>query len=313
MPGECQNQDVASAVSSFSAATFQCDHGARDYKLFLPSNGGPSSPLLVMLHGCTQSPDDIATGTRLNDHAESHGLAVLYPGQPISANPKACWNWFSKAHQARDQGEPGLLAELTRQIVSDHQFDQRQNCRAVHRQICRVFVAGMSAGGAMSAILALQYPELYRAVGVHSGLAPGAATNMVGALLAMKALAKARKGPLMKQPAIVFHGENDSVVHFHNARRLLDRLDLEGTTREDSRSHAQGQHACSLTLYRDKSGHVRAESWLVHGLDHAWSGGSSQGSYTDARGPDASMALVRFFLSLPDQPTAISHSTLSSG
>lgn len=248
--------------------------GSVNYRLFQPERLLDSPrPLLVMLHGCTQNPADIAVGTRFDEWAERYGWLVVYPEQTRAANPKACWNWFHPDHQQQDRGEPAALAALTRTVAADYPVDGRN-----------IFVAGMSAGAAMAAQLALHYPGLFRGLAAHSGLPPGAARNAVSALLAMKALGRAPQGPPLTVPTIVFHGHKDGVVNARNARRLFDRVE-RGPEQTVSQTHY------TRTLCPG-----RAELWLVNELGHAWSGGSPAGSYCDPRPPDASAEIMRFFL-----------------
>lgn len=263
---------------SFRAAQFALSGDARSYKLFVPAGFSDQRlPLIVMLHGCTQNPDDFARGTRMNLLAQEKGALVLYPAQAQRSNSSRCWNWFQPGDQRRGAGEPALLAALTRHIITTQQVDAN-----------RVHVAGLSAGGAMAAILGREYPELYASIGVHSGLPPGAANDIPSAFAAMKSAAvEVRQMP--RTPTIVFHGDRDQTVHPQNGENLLGS---DGT-----RSTATGTSGrnYSRSLIRDSAGRVRAEHWLVHGAGHAWSGGSSEGSYADPLGPDASREMLRFF------------------
>lgn len=269
----------------------------RPYRLYVPP-GAPTRPrpLIVMLHGCTQDPDDFARGTRMNDHARAVGAMVLYPGQTSQANHSRCWNWFQRGDQQRDQGEPAWIAALTLQVLQTWHGDPR-----------RVYIAGLSAGGAMAATLAATHPDLYAAVGVHSGLPHGAAHDLPSALAAMRGQPAATGLPAAASavPLIVFHGDRDGTVHPCNGERLMsqagDALHGHGErpTPAAAESFEQGGRRCTRTLLHRPDGEVQAEHWVVHGTAHAWSGGDPSGSHTDPRGPDASAEMLRFFLDHP--------------
>jgi poly(hydroxyalkanoate) depolymerase family esterase len=251
-----------------------------------------------MLHGCTQSPDDFAAGTRMNAVAEGHICLVAYPGQTSSANRQKCWNWFSEGDQQRDGGEPSLIAGITREVMRDYAIDPR-----------RVYVAGLSAGGAAAAVLGQAYPDLYAAIGVHSGLACGAARDLPSAFAAMqrgnggsayRAAGISRSGPQRVVPAIVFHGDRDTTVNPRNG----DAVVAQAARGAALRTHAEegrvpGGYAYSRALHADANGQTVIEQWVIHGAGHAWFGGSPAGSYTDPRGPDATGEMLRFFLEHP--------------
>jgi poly(hydroxyalkanoate) depolymerase family esterase len=268
--------------------------GTRSYKLYVPSGyAGQAVSLIVMLHGCTQNPDDFATGTRMNELAEEHTFLVAYPAQSRNTNMQGCWNWFQASDQQRGRGEPSLIAGITEQVVDEYNVAEG-----------RVYVAGMSAGGAMAAILGATYPDLYAAVGVHSGLAPGSAHDMSSAFTAMRqgnhgaAPRTGARGRGRTVPTIIFHGDHDSTVHPRNGDNLLSRLTVGGdpSLKVSSRQgNVPGGHAFTTTSYKDVDGHSMVERWSVRGLGHAWSGGSYPGTYTDPKGPDASAEMVRFF------------------
>lgn len=280
----------SNAASSFQYHTIRTAAGSRRFKLYSPAgHNGQPLPLIVMLHGCTQSPDDFAAGTRMNELAEQQMFFVAYPEQPKSASPSKCWNWFNVGDQGRDGGEPLLIAALTRQIMRDHAVDQD-----------RVYVAGLSAGGAAAAIMGATYPDLYAAVGIHSGLACGAARDIPGAFSAMRqgapaAHCLARNEPVV--PTIVFHGDRDTTVSPINGDQAIEQASGgSGVRTRVSRGETATGIDFTCTTRYDQSDRCIGEQWVLQGIGHAWSGGSARGSFTDPRGPDASAEFVRFFL-----------------
>ena len=291
-----------SAGGRFVERSYTGQYGTRAYKVYIPSGYvGQEVSLVVMLHGCTQSPDDLATGTRMNLLAEEHTFLVAYPAQAAAANSSRCWKWFEAADQQRGRGEPSLIAGITCEVVGEH-----------HVAVDRVYVIGMSAGGAMAAIMGSTYPDLYAAVGVHSGLAPGAARDLPSAFAAMR---QGRPGTWGQNtpiegssrlvPAILFHGDRDTTVHPSNAEHLVAHYRATTPDKAPQVTKHQGRvpggHAYSCATYHDAEGRAIIERWTVHGLGHAWSGGSLPGSYTDPKGPDASAEMVRFFHQHPPQ------------
>ena len=277
------------ATSQVIAGRYSTTAGARDYKLFIPAGAGDTPlPLVVMLHGCTQGPDDFAAGTAMNELAQAQRMYVLYPAQSQQANPQRCWNWFKHSHQQRGRGEPALLAGMTRQVMAQHSVDPS-----------RVYVAGLSAGGAMAAILGDTHPDLYAAVGVHSGLAAGAASDLPSALQAMQGNGARPKASARHVPTIVFHGDADATVHPRNGEQVAAASSADGGEADVQPHQPAGKRRSTRSVHRDAGGKVLAEHWLVHGAAHAWSGGDVRGSYTDAKGPDASAEMLRFFLEHP--------------
>ncbi len=297
-PGDAEPEDGQFVERSFSNAA-----GARDYKLFIPSPRSGTRPLVVMLHGCTQSPDDFAAGTRMNVLAEEEGIYVVYPRQSSRANMQKCWNWFEPGDQGREMGEAGIIAGIVRAVCAEHPIDR-----------ARVYIAGLSAGGAAAANIARAYPDLFAAVGVHSGLAAGCARDLPSALSAMRVGAPGAESPggasgfgagsvaqqNLRVPTIVFHGEGDGTVHPRNADAVLAQAGIATLTARKESGTGAG-HSYTRTRYADESGRVQVEAWSVQGAGHAWSGGSTAGSYADPHGPDASRAMLDFFLghSLP--------------
>jgi poly(hydroxyalkanoate) depolymerase family esterase len=286
--------DIVPEGARFIEGTYSNKAGSRTYKLFVPSGYDQAQPLplVVMLHGCTQSPDDFAAGTRMNFIAEERNCLVVYPAQRSDA-PSKCWNWFRSSDQRRDEGEPSLIAGITRQVMQDYSVDPK-----------RVFVAGLSAGGAAAAIMGTTYSDLYAGVGIHSGLAYGAASDLPSAFMAMRqgggSEAVAEAGSPV--PTIVFHGDRDTTVHPDNGGRILEQsAKAMSPTTKVLRGRVPDGHAYTRTILTDRSGRAISEHWNIHGAGHAWSGGSPAGSYTDPRGPDATREMLRFFLehSLP--------------
>ena len=274
----------------FDRKTFHGSHGNLDYFVYVPAKAEAGMPLVVMLHGCTQSAEDFARGTRMNDLADELGFVVAYPEQPQSANVQKCWNWFRPGDQGKDAGEPALIAGITREIIRDHQVDRS-----------RVYVAGLSAGGAAAAIMAAAYPDIYAAAGIHSGLACGSARDLPSALAAMNGKGrKKRTSARAYVPLITFHGDLDRTVHPVNSEQIhaewisaphmasIERKVVEGTS-------PTGRHHRKTAMV-DHAGRSLSESWELSGAGHAWSGGSPSGSYTDSDGPDASREMLRFFL-----------------
>jgi poly(hydroxyalkanoate) depolymerase family esterase len=263
--------------------------------LYVPSGYvGQAMPLVVMLHGCTQSPDDFAAGTGMNSVAEAEGFLAAYPAQAIAANQSKCWNWFQAPHQRRDGGEPSLIAGITRQVMAQYNVDPG-----------RVYIAGMSAGGAMAAILGATYPDLYAAVGVHSGLAPGSAHDLPSALRAMRQGGRATQTRVdVALPLILFHGDRDSTVQPCNADHLVEQWTAAaGASTPGAATVHEGQvlggRSYTRKIYTDDTGRPIVERWTIHGAGHAWSGGSRKGTYTDPAGPNASREVARFFLEHP--------------
>ncbi len=312
VPLHTQAITSAPPTARFVERSYTNRAGTRAYKLYIPSGyHGQAVPLVIMLHGCTQTPDDFAAGTRMNILAEDHTFLVAYPAQSSQANGSKCWNWFKSSEQQREAGEPLLIAGITQQIMQEYHVD-----------VDRVYVAGLSAGGAMAVIMGTAYPDLYAALGVHSGLAYGVADDVPSAFEAMhrgrgRTLGtSARSGapsgaPDRVIPMIVFHGDRDTTVHPRNSEQILSqavsKIQMGGpgagepprSTVRTHQGHVPDGHDYRCTTYRDAADRVVLEHWTLHGATHAWSGGSPMGSYTDPQGPDASAEMVRFFREHP--------------
>jgi poly(3-hydroxybutyrate) depolymerase len=214
------------------------------------------------------------------------------PAEPIR---RKCWNWFRTGDQQREGGEPSLIAGITRQVTRDYPIDPT-----------RVYAAGLSAGGAAAAIMAVTHADLYAAVGIHSGLACGVASDLPSAFVAMRQGGWSKiadSGPPV--PTIVFHGDRDTTVHPNNGNRIVEQsAKAAGLKAKVTRGRVPHGHPYTRTNLADAGGRAVSEHWNVHDAGHAWSGGSPAGSYTDPRGPDATREMLRFFLE---------HSLLGSG
>ena len=279
-------QIKVAAGAQYLMRSFSSAAGTRSYKLYIPANNGKRPlGLILMLHGCNQTPDDFAVGTAMNDLAEIHGLLIAYPHQTRASNPSSCWNWFRPGDQLRGQGEPEILAGIIRELASEFNLGREQT-----------FAAGLSAGGAMAMVMAETYSDLFGAVGIHSGLDYKSACDVATAFAAMRGSPVSQFGAThpaeLAVRTIVFHGASDPTVHPSNADRISARLRLPDT--QNAILTQRGVGYTRVTV--GPEGASSLEKWSVDGLGHAWSGGNPAGSFTDARGPDASAEMVRFFV-----------------
>jgi poly(hydroxyalkanoate) depolymerase family esterase len=294
---------VKRPAGRFGGFSYSNAAGTRAYRLYVPTGhtGGPV-PLVVMLHGGSQDAAIFASATAMNHIAEHQTFLVVYPEQALSANAGRYWNWFAPGHQRRGEGEPSLIAGITGQVTDRYGADAD-----------RVYVAGFSAGGAMAAVMAAVYPDLYAAVGVHSGLAYGAAGDLASAFTAMRqGPSQLVRPPMRALPLIVFHGDRDATVAPANAAGLIDHALAAGSagampTALTTSGQVPGGHAYTSTCYQHPDGVTLAERWTIHRGGHAWSGGVPHGSYTDPHGPNASTEFTRFFGQHPaPRPTGVS-------
>ncbi|MFN3630154.1 MAG: alpha/beta hydrolase family esterase [Casimicrobiaceae bacterium] len=301
--------EVQHRPSSFETYKFSNDAGSRIYKVYIPPGQSDRPyPMMVMLHGCSQSADDFAADTQMNRFADEYGFIVVYPQQTAGANAAKCWNWFNPQDQVRGAGEPSLIAGIVCEVVQRNGADPS-----------RIFVAGLSAGAAMAVVLGETYPELFAGVGAHSGLPYAIAHDIPSAMAAMKgrggatglnascaASGPAHRTVLHAVPVIVFHGDRDHTVQSANGAYIVQQAhDAHGVQAGDPGLRVKrlsgvtaGGQRFSRAVHADSRGQARIENWTLHGAGHAWSGGHTNGSYNDAAGPDASAEMVRFFLAL---------------
>jgi poly(hydroxyalkanoate) depolymerase family esterase len=314
------------------AGTARAAGGSRKFKLWVPVTIETSSqnervwPLVMLLHGCTHGAQDMAAISGMNEVAATNQFLVVYPEQVRRANLMKCWNWFRPKHQARDAGEPSILAAVVDQVRSTHNVDAG-----------RIYVAGVSAGGAMASILAATYPDIFAALAVFAGAEFKAATSTSEAFAAMKhggpdplrqgqlAFETMRSGLTFKDrrrmPLIVFHGTADTRVNPVNADQAIAQW---GKTNE-SLSAAHGESGFALTekvidgrmpnhvpdgyvyqrhIYLEADARPLMEKWLIQGLGHAWCGSPKPSRYGDPKGPNASAEIWRFFREAGSHSTA---------
>ncbi len=310
-PQPAANDDVMRrpAHPNFSEQSFAFEGKTYPYRLFVPKLADASEdgakrslmPLVVLLHGCKQDALDFSKGTAMNALAGKEQCLVLYPEQISRANLQMCWNWFEPGHQQEGLGEPGMITALTRQVL-DSDFNGRR------ADPSRVYIAGLSAGGAMAAVVAGLHPELFTALGVHSGLPAGAASNVMTAFQAMRMGSRGDGQNASAMPTIVFHGDGDTTVHPSNGENIaLDALaaqekadtpliKTQSATYPDGDQAERNDKPTELTRYANADGKSFIEYWSINNGPHAWSGGSKEGSYTDPDGPSASKAMLAFFL-----------------
>ncbi len=293
-PDKPDKSGMADSGALFLSDSFTNAAGTLHYRLFVPSAyHGQALPLIVMLHGCKQDADAFATGTRMNLHAERFGYFVLYPSQARFANSGKCWNWYKTINQSRDSGEPSLIAGITRQVM-----------KSVVVAPGKVYIAGLSSGASMAYIVGTAYPEIFSAIGVHSGLLFRGVRSLFSAIAAMKQGSAVGAWPeahgvnsLATVPLIVFHGDKDNVVDSKNASELVKYHQIGHQLHEVKQEKSAEGHDYTRTLFKEGNGRIFVEQWMIHGAGHAWSGGNPEGSYTDPVGPNATEEMLRFFIS----------------
>jgi poly(hydroxyalkanoate) depolymerase family esterase len=293
-----------SFAGSYSAAA-----GTRAYRGYVPSTYTPGTamPLIVVLHGCTQTADSIRQLTRYDQLAEAKGFIAVFPEQPPSANFLRCWNFFLDAHMHRGTGEPSLIAGITNWVRQRYTVDPR-----------RIYVAGLSAGGAMASVMGASYPDLYAAVGIGSGCEYAATATCAGWRSSDPTKAAQAAYAEMGQrarvlPVIAFQGDKDFTVPPVNADQLVKQWTITADLADDhvANGSVSGTPTTTLTgqvpngrayttrYYADADGRELVQYWSVHGMSHAWSGGCSCALHADPQGPDATAAMYAFLMSHP--------------
>jgi poly(hydroxyalkanoate) depolymerase family esterase len=297
--------------------TYNGPAGSRPYFVYTPANYhvGSAVPLMVMLHGCTQTPADFAAGTQMDQLADQKQFVVVYPQQTSTYNQEKCWNWFDSADQSRGSGEPAIIAGIVQAV---EQTTSQWTIDTHH-----IYAAGLSAGAAMTVILGATYPDIFAAIGVQSGLEYQAATSSTDAYTALRqggpdparqgqAAYNAMGSAARVVPTITFHGTSDYLVYPINGEQVVrqwmqtDHLASHNAYNASFNSptsttngQVAGGHSYSVYTWNDSNGNEVQEYWLVNGMGHDWSGGSSSGTYTDPQGPGATQAIYNFFMGHP--------------
>lgn len=300
--------------TTFAAGQFlSYSHNNKSYKVYIPSSyqNGTQVPMVVMLHGCTQDPDQFAAGTKMNTIAERENFIVVYPDQPSTENQNKCWRWFLSGHQSRGYGDPAHIAGITQKVKQTFSIDSE-----------RVYVTGLSAGAAMSVIMGATYPDIFAAIGVGAGLEYKAATSELNAYSAMSgggpdpnqqgtAAYQAMGAYARVVPTIVFHGTSDYTVYPVNGHQVASQWaqtndlasdgenNIDDTPDETITGQVTGGRSYTKYIYKDSTGKSIIEKYMIDGMGHAWSGGDVAGSYTDPKGPNASEMMWQFFRNNP--------------
>lgn len=306
---------TAAYGGSWVRGTVKNSFGSRDYKLWLSSGYRKEKPvpLVLMLHGCMQTAEDLATISGMNALADENNFLVVYPEQVAAANPLRCWNWFDAKHQGRDEGEPALIAAVVQGIHSSYTIHAR-----------RVYVVGISAGGAMAVVMAANYPELFAGLGVIAGEEYKAATTVEAGLASMKAggpdpnqqgllayqaMQKSLAGTKKRMPVIAFHGSKDPYLNPLNTDQLIaqwaqtnDYLDdgkdndsVSIQSPNETKGAVPNGYSYTRSQYKDSGGRLLMEKWIVESLGHAWPGSPIPNQFADPKGPKASAEIWRFF------------------